>query len=112
VNTQPEIKSHCQKLLEEQEMSRRKIRKLISKAAFTMRDPTQCLKPWDWTFNRTGNNENRWSKIFTLPYPLLAEWNGRLYLQQKMIVVLWFFDYVTGLWIEPYPKLESLRYLH
>ena len=105
MNTQPKIKSCCQELLKEQEMSSRKIRKLISKAAFTMGDPTRCLKPWGWTFG-PSKHYTYWSKIFTLPYPLLATQNGLPYLRQEVIIVLNFSNCHSDvdLWIRSCPE--------
>ena len=88
-----------------QEISRRQIRELISKAT----DPTKCLKAWGWTFDEK-NYGGWWSKIFTLPYPLLAIRDKPPYLQQKIIVWLFLAEQAIGLWIEPYPEPESPRY--
>jgi len=111
MNIQPEIKSRCQELLEEQKLGRKEIREFISKATVAMGDPTRCLEPWDWTFNETWYREGRWSKTFDLPCPLLAQFKG-FYPQQKVIIVLWFFDCFIGLWIKPYPESKSTYYLY
>jgi hypothetical protein len=112
MNIQSEIKSRCQELLKEQKISRREMRELISRAAFTMRDPTRCLEPWDWTFDWTYNNEGKWSKIFTLPYPLLTTRKGLSYLQEEVVIALWFCSQYISLWIKPYPEPKPVYYLH
>ena len=111
MNTQRKIKSRCQELLKEQEMSRRKIRELISRAVFMMEDPTRCLEPWDWTFSK-GDFTDEWARIFTLPCPLLVERDEQFYPQQKVIIVLQFTDYYIDLWVKPYPEFESTYYLY
>ena len=112
MNIQSEIKSRCQELLKEQKISRREMRELISRAAFTMRDQTRCLEPWDWTFDWTYNNEGKWSKIFTLPYPLLTTRKGLSYLQEEVVIALWFCSQYISLWIKPYPEPKPVYYLH
>jgi hypothetical protein len=82
-------------------MGRREIRKLISKATVTMRDLTQCLKPWGWTYSK-GSHANEWAKIFTLPYPLRLKYCGQFYVRRKITVKLWFSDHFIGLYIGPY----------
>ena len=102
MNAEPKIKSRCQELLREQEMGRREIRKLISKTT----DVTQCLKAYDWTL-RYDTYYVWWTKTFTLPYPLLVEWNERFYLQQKIVIQLGFTSfYYTCFRIKTY--LESV----
>jgi hypothetical protein len=105
VNTQPEIKSRCQELLKEQEMGRREIRKLISKAT----DPTKCLKAWGWTFTEKGIG-GQWFKIFTLPHPLLLRWYEQVCLCREVSILLDFSNYCVTLWIKPHPKFEGAYY--
>ena len=107
MNIQPEIKSRCQELLREQEMGRREIRKLISKAT----DPTRCLEAWGWTFSKELL-KGYWSKTFTLPYPLWAERRGRFYVQQTVLIQLGFTDYCIDLWIMPYSRSELTYYVY
>ena len=72
MNTQPEIKSRCQELLKEQEISRREIKGLISKATCL----TRCLEVYGWTFyQRHGGGA--WIKYFNLPYYLHISTYGR-----------------------------------
>ena len=77
-----------------------------------MRDPTRCLEPWDWIFTRGSYGNIYWSKTFTLPYPLLVEQDGWLYLQQEVIVWLGFSGYCVDLRIKPYPDSVSITYLY
>lgn len=86
MDTQSEIKSRCQELLKEQEMGRREIKRLISKAI----DPARCLEALGWTFIKVDRG-GQWTKIFALPYPLRATWPGHgIYLWYKMRVWLYF----------------------
>ena len=120
MNIQPEIKSRCQELLEEQKLGRKEIREFISKATVAMGDPTRCLEPWDWTFNETWYREGRWSKTFDLPYPLLVEQHypmlveqhRQFHAQQTVIIQLGFTDHYTDLWIMPYPRYESVYHVY
>ena len=111
MNIQPEIKSHCQELLKEQEMNRRQIRALISRAAFAMGDLTRCLKPWGWTYT-CFSGIDKWSKTFDLPYSLLSIRFRRVRLWRKITVRLTFSAYFIDLQIEPDPMCEAPRYLN
>jgi hypothetical protein len=116
MNIQPEIKSRCRRLLKEQEMGRREIRKFISKVT----DPIKCLKVYDWTFDGANRDVGRWSKTFTLPYPLLVEQHypmlveqhRQFHAQQTVIIQLGFTDHYTDLWIMPYPRSESVYHVY
>ena len=92
--------SYQKKLLKEQEMGRREIRKLISKAAFAMGDLTQCLKPWGWTFHATASDGGYWRKIFNLSHSLFIEGYEDARFQNKLIVELSFSPYVIFVWTQ------------
>jgi len=87
-DNQSETKSYCQEPLKEQEMSRREIRELISKAI----DPTRCLEAYDWTFtpNKDCGDGGRWSKTFSFIYPILVietiSKHKKIYLRDKLLV--------------------------
>ena len=106
MNTQPEIKSHCQELLKEQETSRRKIRELISKVI----DLTRCLEAYGWTLNYGNCDEGQWFKVFSLPYPLQVKRYRQSYLKQKITVRLYFSKYYVNLWVESYPEFGAVEY--
>ena len=75
-----------------------------------MGDLTRCLEPWNWIFTKQLCG-GYWSKIFTLPYPLLLEQDEQFYLQQRVIIFLRFSDYWMDLWVKPYPEFKSTYYL-
>ena len=105
MNTQSEIKSRCQELLKEQEMSRREIRKFISKAT----DPINWLKAWGWTYTH-DIYWDYWSKIFILPYPLLVSSNKEVFFQRQMFIQFYFSYQQLGLRITSYPPCKIAQY--
>ena len=98
MNIEPEIKSRCKRLLKEQEISRKEIRELISRAAFTMGNPTKCLEVYGWTL--TGNRKRGyWSKTFDFPYFIriveIVEQRQKVFFRNKLIIYLNFYNVLS-----------------